>query len=175
MTANAFWDRRSLQSSANSASWPQRSARGACPIGQKMEGELKLGKYLFVATLLVGALNGPSPAQEVKLGDLVISQPWSRSAPRGAEVATAYLTIENKGTAADRLLGGSAEIAEKIQIEQIGMAGGAMTLQTVEGGLAIAPGEKVVLAPGGYRLAPMKLKRRMKKGTRVSMMLQFEK
>jgi hypothetical protein len=141
-----------------------------------MEGKLKLGKYLFVSMLFVGALNGaPAQAQEVKLGDLVISQPWSRSAPRGAEVATAYLTIENKGTAADRLLGGSAEIAEKIQIEQIGMAGGAMTLQTVEGGLAIAPGEKVVLAPGGYRLALLKLKSPMKKGTKVSMTLQFEK
>ena len=141
-----------------------------------MEEKLKLKTSLLVATLLFGALNSASAqAQEVKLGDLVISQPWSRAAPRGAEVATAYLTIENKGTAADRLVGGSAEIAEKIQIEQIGMAGGAMTLQTVEGGLAIAPGEKAVLAPGGYRLALMKLKSPMKKGTKASMMLQFEK
>jgi copper(I)-binding protein len=141
-----------------------------------MEEKLKLKTSLLVATLLFGALNSaPAQAQEVKLGDLVISQPWSRAAPRGAEVATAYLTIENKGTAADRLAGGSAEIAEKIQIEQIGMAGGAMTLQTVEGGLAIAPGEKVVLAPGGYRLALMKLKSPMKKGTKASMTLQFEK
>jgi periplasmic copper chaperone A len=141
-----------------------------------MEEKLKLKTSLLVATLLFGALNSASAqAQEVKLGDLVISQPWSRAAPRGAEVATAYLTIENKGTAADRLVGGSAEIAEKIQIEQIGMAGGAMTLQTVEGGLAIAPGEKLVLAPGGYRLALMKLKSPMKKGTKISMTLQFEK
>ena len=141
-----------------------------------MEEKLKLKTSLLVATLLFGALNSASAqAQEVKLGDLVISQPWSRAAPRGAEVATAYLTIENKGTAADRLVGGSAEIAEKIQIEQIGMAGGAMTLQTVEGGLAIAPGDKAVLAPGGYRLALLKLKSPMKKGTKVSMTLQFEK
>lgn len=166
-----------MQSSANLASCPPTiRLRGAPQSVKKMEGKLKLGKYLFVAMLFVGALNGATAqAQEVKQGDLVISQPWSRAAPRGAEAATAYLTIENKGTAADRLVGGSAEIAEKTQIEQIGMAGGAMTLQTVEGGLAIAPGEKVVLAPGGYRLALMKLKSPMKKGTKVSMTLQFEK
>src|ERR1700688_3523739 len=141
-----------------------------------MEKKLKLSTYLFVCTLIVGALNGaPAQSQEVKLGDLVISQPWSRAAPRGAEVATSYLTIENKGTTADRLVGGSTGVAEKLQIEQIGMVGGGMTVQPVDGGLAISPGEKVVLAPGGYRLALSKLKSRLKKGSKVSITLQFEK
>ena len=141
-----------------------------------MEEKLNFSKYLFVSLLLVGGLNSPpAQSQEAKLGDLVILQPWSRAAPRGAEVASGYLTIENKGTTADRLVGGSAEVAEKLQIEQIGMIGGAMTVQPVDGGLAISPGEKVVLAPGGYRLALLKLKSQLKKGTKVSMTLEFEK
>ena len=46
---------------------------------------MKLRAYLFVSMLLVVALNSPpAQSQEVKLGDLVISQPWSRAAPRGA-------------------------------------------------------------------------------------------
>jgi len=74
--------------------------------------------------LLVGALGSPpARSQEVKAGDLVISQPWSRAAPRGAETASSYLTIENKGAAADRLVGASTDAAEKIQIEQISMTG----------------------------------------------------
>ncbi|HEX7530085.1 MAG TPA: copper chaperone PCu(A)C [Pyrinomonadaceae bacterium] len=137
---------------------------------------MKLGTYLFVSMLAVGALNGPpAQSQEVKLGDLVISQPWSRAAPRGAETASSYLTIENKGTTADRLVGGSTDVAEKLQIEQISTVGGAMTVNPVAGGLGISPGEKVVLAPGGYRLALLKLKSPLKKGTKVPMMLQFEK
>jgi periplasmic copper chaperone A len=141
-----------------------------------MEKKLKLSTYLFVAMLIVGALNSPpAQSQEVKLGDLVILQPWSRAAPRGAEVATSYLTIENKGTTADRLVGGSTEAAEKLQIEQISMIGGGMAVHPVEGGLAISPGEKVVLAPGGYRLALLKLKSQLKKGSKVSMTLEFEK
>src|SRR5216683_7382468 len=141
-----------------------------------MEKKLKLSRYLFVAMLIVGALNSPpAQSQEVKLGDLVILQPWSRAAPRGAEVATGYLTIENKGTTADHLVGGSTEVAEKLQIQQISMIGGGMAVQPVDGGLAISPGEKVVLAPGGYRLALQKLKSQLKKGTKISMTLEFEK
>jgi copper(I)-binding protein len=141
-----------------------------------MEEKLKLSTYLFVSMLLVGALNSPpAQSQEVRLGDLVILQPWSRAAPRGAAVASGYLTIENKGTTADRLVGGSTEVAEKLQVEQISMIGGAMTVHTVDGGLGISPGEKVVLAPGGYRLALLKLKSQLKKGTKISMTLEFEK
>jgi len=141
-----------------------------------MEEKLNFSKYLVVAMLLVGAFNSPpARSQEVKLGDLVISQPWSRAAPRGAEVASSYLTIENKGTTAGRLVGGSTEVAEKVQIQQISMVGGAMTLQPVDGGLGISPGEKVVLAPGGYRLGLLKLKSQLKKGAKVSITLEFEK
>jgi copper(I)-binding protein len=141
-----------------------------------MEEKLKLGTYLFVTMLAVAALNGrPAQSQEVKLGDLVISQPWSRAAPRGAETASSYLTIENKGTTADRLVGASTDVAEKLQIEQISTVGGAMTVNPVAGGLGISPGEKVVLAPGGYRLALLKLKSPLKKGAKVPMTLQFEK
>lgn len=137
---------------------------------------MKLCTYLFVSVILVGALNGPpAQSQEIKLGDLVILQPWSRAAPRGAEEAKSYLTIENKGTTADRLVGGSTEIAEKLQIQQNSMIGGAMSENPVEGGLGISPGEKVVLAPGGYHLALLKLKSQLKKGTKVSITLEFEK
>lgn len=142
----------------------------------ELEAKLKPGTYLFVAMLLAGALFGPpAQSQEIKAGDLVISQPWSRAAPRGAETASSYLTIENKGAAADRLVGAASDIAEKIQIEQISMVGGGMQVKTLDGGLAIGPGEKLVLAPGGNRLGLQKLKDALKKGSKVSMTLEFEK
>ena len=138
---------------------------------------MKLGTYFLVSMLLVGTLNSqPAQSQEVKAGDLLISQPWSRAAPKGAETASSYLTIENKGASADRLVGASADVAEKIQIEKISMVGGGMQLNPVDGGLTIAPGEKVVMAPGGgNRLGLLKLKGALKKGTKVSMTLEFEK
>jgi copper(I)-binding protein len=141
-----------------------------------MEEKLKLRTYLMVSMLLAGALNSPAAqSQEVKVGDLVISQPWSRAVPRGTDEAKGYLTIENKGTAADRLVGGSTDIAEKLEVSQISMVGGAMTQNPVEGGLAIPPGEKVVLAPRGYYLALAKPKGQLKKGTKISLTLEFQK
>jgi periplasmic copper chaperone A len=137
---------------------------------------VNVSRYLFAFLLFAGALQSvPAQSQEMKAGDLVISQPWSRSAPRGAELASAYLTIENKGTTPDRLIGGSADIAEKLQIQRSSMVGGGLTLTPVEGGLTISPGDKVVLAPHGIHLTLSNLKSRMKKGAQVPMTLEFEK
>ena len=53
------------------------------------------------------AVAAPARAEEVKAGDLVITQAWSRATPNGAKIGGGYLTIENKGTTPDRLVGGS--------------------------------------------------------------------
>ena len=50
----------------------------------------------------------PRRAEDGKAGDLVITQAWSRATPGGAKIAGGYLTIENKGAAPDRLIGGAA-------------------------------------------------------------------
>jgi hypothetical protein len=137
---------------------------------------VKVSRYLFAFLLFAGALQSlPVRSEEVKVGDLVVSQPWSRAAPRGAEFASSYLTIENKGATPDRLIGGSTEIADKLQIEQSSMVGGALTSNPVGGGLTISPGDKVVLAPHGYHLTLSKLKNRMKKGSILPITLEFEK
>src|SRR3981081_420939 len=56
----------------------------------------------------------PALAEEVKAGDLVIMQAWSRATPGGAKIGGGYLTIENKGSTPDRLIGGSADVAGKV-------------------------------------------------------------
>ena len=97
------------------------------------------------ATLLV--LSGaPLQAQEVKAGDLVITQVWSRATPGGAKIAGGYLTIENKGAAADRLTAASGDIAGKVEIHEMAMNNGVMTMRPLEKGLAIEPGKTVKLA-----------------------------
>ena len=69
----------------------------------------------FAAAAVLLAATFSAGAAEVKVGDLVITQAWSRATPGGAKVAGGYLTIENKGSAPDRLIGGSAAIAGKIR------------------------------------------------------------
>src|SRR6202045_1876900 len=117
----------------------------------------------------------PALAEEIKAGDLVISQAWSRATPGGAKVAGGYLTIENKGTAPDRLVGGSADIADKVQVHEMATNNGVMTMRPLDKGLSIEPGRTVKLAPGGYHLMLLDLKSPLKQGDKVPVTLEFEK
>lgn len=125
-----------------------------------------------VATLLSTAA---VQAAEVKAGDLVISQSWSRATPGGAKVAGGFLTIENKGSSADRLVSGSADIAGKVEIHEMSINNGVMKMRPLDKGLAIEPGKTVTLMPGSYHIMLMDLKGPLKQGDKVPMTLQFEK
>ena len=127
------------------------------------------------AATLMALLAVPAHAQEIKVGDLVITQPWSRATPGGAKIAGGYLTIENKGTSPDRLVGGSGDVAGKVEIHEMAMNNGVMTMRPLDKGLAIEPGKTVKLAPGGYHLMLMDLKNPLKQGEKVPLTLEFEK
>jgi copper(I)-binding protein len=116
----------------------------------------------------------PLRAQEVKAGDIVIEQPWSRATPGGAKVAGGYLTIENRGSA-DRLIAGSTEVAAKVEVHEMSTNNGVMTMRPAEGGLTIEPGKTVKFAPGGFHLMMLELKRPLKQGDVVPVTLEFEK
>jgi periplasmic copper chaperone A len=106
---------------------------------------------------------------------LVITQAWSRATPGGAKIAGGYLTIQNLGAAPDRLIGGSADIAGKVEVHEMTMNNGVMTMRPLDKGLTIEPGKTVKLAPGGYHLMLFDLKGPLKQGDKVPVMLEFEK
>src|SRR3974390_730997 len=118
---------------------------------------------------------GTSAAQDVKAGDLVISHAWRRATPGGAHAGARYLTIQNNGTPADKLVGGSGQVAADIEVHEMAMKNDVMVMRPVTGGLTIPPGQSVALAPGGYHLMLMNLKAPLKQGERVPITLQFEK
>jgi len=136
---------------------------------------LSITRAIACATMLVYFLAAPALAEEVKAGDLVITQAWSRATPGGAKVAAGYLTIENKGSTPDRLIGGSADVADKVQVHEMTMNKGVMTMRPLDQGLTIEPGKIVKLAPGGYHLMILDLKSPLKRGDKVPVTLDFEK
>jgi periplasmic copper chaperone A len=135
----------------------------------------QLTRTIAFAAALAAALTAPGRAEDVKAGDLVISQAWSRQTPSGAKVAGAYLTIENKGSAADRLVGGSGDVAGRFEIHEMAMEDGVMKMRPLDKGLVIDPGKTVKLAPGGNHLMLLDLKSPLKQGDKVPVTLQFEK
>ena len=134
-----------------------------------------IARAIACAAMLVYFLAAPARAEEVKAGDLVITQAWSRATPGGAKIAGGYLTIENKGSAPDRLIGGTGEVAGKIEVHEMSMKDGVMTMRFLDKGLAIEPGKTVKLAPGGYHLMMLDLKSPLKQGDKVPVTLEFEK
>jgi hypothetical protein len=132
------------------------------------------GAIAAIAVLGYG-LAGAALAQEVRAGDLAITQAWARATPGGAKVGGAYLTIENKGTTADRLIGGSADVAGKVEVHEMATRNGVMTMRALDNGLTIEPGKTVKLAPGGYHLMMFDLKSPLKQGDKVPVTLDFEK
>ena len=58
----------------------------------------------FLFGVALASLRAPRPrlAQEFKAGDIVVEKPWARATPKGAEVGSGYLTIQNKAAAPDR-------------------------------------------------------------------------
>ena len=114
-------------------------------------------------------------AGEVSAGNLVITQAWSRATPGGAKIAGGFVTIENKGAAPDRLISGAGDVAGKVEIHEMAMNNGVMTMRPLDKGLTIEPGKTVKLAPGGYHLMMFDLKGPLKQGEQVPVTLEFEK
>jgi copper(I)-binding protein len=128
----------------------------------------------------IALMSGPAaaqsqPTQDVKHGDLTISAPWTRATPGGAKVAGGYLKITNAGSAPDRLIGGSTDVAGRIEVHEMSMTYGVMRMRQLASGLEIKPAASVELSPGGYHLMFVDLKRRLSQGETVAAKLRFEK
>ena len=135
----------------------------------------QLSRILALTAVAITVLAAPARAEDVKAGDLVITQAWTRATPNGAKIGGGYVTIENKGTTPDRLVGGAGDIAGKVEIHEMAMDNGVMKMRPIDKGLTIEPGKTVKLAPGGYHLMMFDLKAPLKQGDKVPVTLQFEK
>jgi periplasmic copper chaperone A len=130
---------------------------------------------VLIPALLAATITSSAFAHDYKLGSLVINHPWSRATPKGATVAGGYMKITNSGTAPDRLVSGSTDVARRFEIHEMRMEGGVMKMRELSDGLEIPPGATVELKPGSYHVMMTNLSRQLTKGERVKASLTFEK
>lgn len=114
-------------------------------------------------------------AHDFKVGDLKIDHPWSRATPMVAPVAGGYITVTNNGTGADRLLGGTTELAQKVEIHESTAKDGVARMRPLTDGVVIEPGQTVELQPGGTHIMFVEPSRQLKDGDRFDVTLSFEK
>ncbi|HQP19766.1 MAG TPA: copper chaperone PCu(A)C, partial [Phenylobacterium sp.] len=84
-----------------------------------------------LAALTAVALSGPAAAHEYNLGSLQIGHPWCRPSPPGAPTGAGYLTVTNTGKTADRLLGGTASFADRVELHEMTMDGQVMRMRAI--------------------------------------------
>jgi len=131
-------------------------------------------KRLILAVALIVAAPAAF-ATDFKVGDIIVSQPWSRATPAGAEVAAGFMTITNSGTTPDRLVAASTDVAHMTQIHQMSMQNGVMEMKEVDGGLEIPAGGSVKLEPKSYHIMLMHLVHPLKEGDHFKIELTFAK
>jgi len=129
----------------------------------------------IIAALCAALATSPALAHDYTVGNLKIGHPWARATPKGASVGGGYLKITNTGTAADRLVGGSTDIAGSFEVHEMKMEGSVMKMRPVAGGLEIKPGQTVTLDPSGYHVMFVGLKDQLKQGERFKATLEFAK
>lgn len=112
---------------------------------------------------------------QFKVGDLVVTAPWSRATPKGAKIGAGYLTIQNNGATPDKLMSVETGIAGKADIHEMSMKDGVMHMRPLAGGVTIEPGKSVVLGPSGFHLMLMDLKKPLEQGQSFDATLHFEK
>jgi copper(I)-binding protein len=127
---------------------------------------------LFAFLLLAGVSS--SLAQEFKSGNITIEGPWAPATPKGAEVGAGFFTIRNDGAFPDRLIGLTADFGA-LELHEMRMEQGVMSMPAVEGGLNIPAHGTVRLAPGGYHVMFEHLKHPLARGEKVKAVLTFER
>jgi copper(I)-binding protein len=105
-------------------------------------------KLIPIAGLLLG-LSAPSLAHEYKAGALLVDHPIIRVASPESKTGAGFMTITNKGKAADRLLSVSTAASGRSDLHGTLNEGGVMKMRAQAGGVPIPAGGKVSFAPGG--------------------------
>jgi copper(I)-binding protein len=103
-----------------------------------------------------------------------IEQPWARATAPGAQVAGGYMTIRNKGAAADKLVGASSGAAARVELHVHIREGDVMKMRQV-GAYDVPANGSFELKPGGAHLMFLQIARPFKEGETIPVKLRFEK
>lgn len=116
----------------------------------------------------VALLAGPAWSQ------VEIDKPWIRATAPGAKVAAGYMTILNKSSQPDRLVGGVSGVAAKVETHVHIRDGEILRMREVNG-YDLPPRGSFELKPGGAHLMLVDIRQPLKEGDKVSVKLKFER
>ncbi|MEY3537417.1 MAG: hypothetical protein RL645_231 [Actinomycetota bacterium] len=138
---------------------------------------------LLATTALTGCTSSTPAADQTqstvdeKKAALAIENGWvrvSEYSDHTGGMTGVFATVTNNTDTDITLVGGSAEIAQMVEVHEVVMSGGAMTMQKKEGGIVIPAGESVTLEPGGLHVMLMNLNKAILDGDQITLTLDFD-
>ena len=124
----------------------------------------------MTSVLLLAALPFAAAAAE---SEVTVSDPYVRLAPPGAPASAAYLVIRNSGAADRQLVKAESPAAQAVELHEHRNENGVMKMREV-GSIAIKARAQTELKPGGYHLMLIGVKKALKEGDSVAIMLSFD-
>lgn len=134
-----------------------------------------LSGFAFVQSTAAQAAQAMPAGPVVTVGDLSLTGAFTRATLPSAMAGGGFLAITNNGAEADRLVSAASPVAKMVQLHEMKMEGDQMKMSQKEGGIEIAAGETVTLAPGGLHIMFMGLNTPFVEGETVPVTLTFEK
>jgi len=106
-------------------------------------------------------------------GDIVVSGAFARATVGSADTGAAYVTIANRGSQDDALVGAASSASASIELHEMKMSGDMMRMRAVPR-VALPAGATFSFSPGGNHLMLIGLKAPLKAGSKISLTLEFE-
>ena len=85
----------------------------------------------------------------------------------------AFLTLTNTGSTPDQLVGAASPAAGRVELHQMIRDGEVMRMRELAGGIALPPGQAVVLRPGGLHVMLLGLTQPLEQGQALPLTLRF--
>lgn len=123
-------------------------------------------KRAFFLPLLFLAACGQNGDPDIQLGNA-----WARPT-RGDAPGAVYVTIDNKGSADDRLIGIVTDQAAMAMVHQTELVDGVARMR-MAGEINIPAGDRVEMVPGGTHLMLEGLRAPLKTGDQFDLVLKF--
>ena len=128
---------------------------------------------IVAALLMLGA--GAAWAQNDRIGNIEVSNPWAPATGSVLTNTAVYLSLTDVGTKADELTGASTAVAQKTELHVFDVKDGVYGMHKVDG-IAVTPGSAAtVLRPGGAHVMLESLKRPLRAGTTFPLTLDFQR
>ncbi len=125
-------------------------------------------KSLLTALALTATTLGALAADAV----IDVQNAWARATVKGQMATGAFMTITARNNG--KLVGLSSPVAGVVQLHEMKMDSGVMSMAELKDGLKLPAGKAVTLKPGGYHIMMMDLKAPLAKDSTLPLTLVFQ-